>query len=195
MFSEDPKIWAAPDGTKPGIPPLTRHDSGRVHQRYAVNEAGRIDGVYEELYDDESGTLKHSVAYVDGVMHGPEEVRYPDGAPFQRRRSDGGWYDGVEERFYPSGVLRSRFRWSRGQMVGYIQHFYESGHLRSQEFRDDQGKRDTCEYSFDQAARVTRMAVWSKGSLVMEQLYGEDWAITSERRFAGDGAEKGCHIM
>ena len=100
MFSEDPKIWAAPDGVKPDIPPLTLYESGRVHQRYTTNDAGRIDGLYEELYDDEPGTLKHRVAYVDGVMHGPEVLHYPDGTLFQARSSVHGLYDGIEERFY-----------------------------------------------------------------------------------------------
>mmetsp|Transcript_48198 Transcript_48198/g.97316 ORF Transcript_48198/g.97316 Transcript_48198/m.97316 type:complete len:196 (-) Transcript_48198:177-764(-) len=183
MFSEDPKIWAAPDGVQPNIPPLTSYPSGRPHTRYTLNEAGRIDGHYEEFYDDGASTLKHRVTYVDGAMHGPEELYYPDGTLFQRRASADGWYDGVEERFYKSGVLRSRFRWSRGAIVGYIQHFHESGIMKSMEFRDGDGKRDMCEYSFDASSRVTRLAAWSKGELQLEQLYSEDGTVTSERRF------------
>eukprot|EP00443_Scrippsiella_acuminata_P024490 CAMPEP_0115221142 /NCGR_PEP_ID=MMETSP0270-20121206/27811_1 /TAXON_ID=71861 /ORGANISM="Scrippsiella trochoidea, Strain CCMP3099" /LENGTH=212 /DNA_ID=CAMNT_0002635221 /DNA_START=51 /DNA_END=687 /DNA_ORIENTATION=+ len=187
MFSEDPKIWAAPDGFKPDIPPMTFHESGRMKTRYELNDAGHMNGLYEEFYDDESSTLKHRVTYMDGVMHGAEELHYPDGTLFQQRASVDGWYDGVEERWYKSGTLRSRFRWRRGMLVGYIQHFYESGALKSMEFRDDDGKRDMCEHSFDEASRVTRTLVWSKGDLVLEQLYDEVGAITSEKRCAAAG--------
>merc|ERR1712039_941778 len=174
-------------------PPLTSFDSGRVHRRYTVNDAGRINGEYEEFYDDEANTLKHRVTHVEGVMHGPEMLYYPDGTLFQSRASSDGWYDGVEERFYKSGVLRSRFQWSKGTIVGYIQHFHESGAMKSMEFRDEAGKRDMCEYSFDIASRVTRLAVWSKGELHMEQRYGEDGTVTREKTFV-PRRDKSCTI-
>mmetsp|Transcript_49991 Transcript_49991/g.99288 ORF Transcript_49991/g.99288 Transcript_49991/m.99288 type:complete len:196 (-) Transcript_49991:56-643(-) len=195
MFSEDPKVWAAPDGIKPDTPPLTLYENGRTHQRYVLNEAGRIDGQYEEFYDDEAGTLKHRVTYVDGVMHGPEELYYPNGVLFQARASVDGWYDGIEERFYNTGVLRSRFGWKKGAMVGFIQHFHESGIMKSLEFRDDEGKRDMCGYSFDAASHVTRLAVWSKGSLHLEQLYSENGATVSEKRFGPRDARSNCVAM
>merc|ERR1711972_23661 len=194
MFSEDPKIWAAPDGKKFGLEPSTYHDSGRIHTRCALNGSGHIDGLYEEFYDDEQSSLKHLVTYVDGVMHGPEELRYPDGTLFQQRASNQGWYDGIEERYYPSGVLRSRFQWKKGTQVGYIQHFHESGAMKSMEYRDNEGKRDMCEYSFDEAHRVTRMLVWQKGNLLLQQLYNECGAVTSEKRFASQ-VDKGACIV
>mmetsp|Transcript_163600 Transcript_163600/g.298476 ORF Transcript_163600/g.298476 Transcript_163600/m.298476 type:complete len:495 (+) Transcript_163600:77-1561(+) len=182
-FSDDPKIYMAPDGISPALPPLTTYESGRVHKRYSVNEQGHINGLYEELYDDDVGTLKHQASYVDGVMHGQEKVFYPDGTLFQSRASENGWFHGVEERFHKSGAIRSRFCWDKGMMVGYIQHFYESGVLQSMEYRDEAGIRHMCEYSFDEASRVKRMACWNKGSLVMEQLYSEDGVIVSDRHF------------
>lgn len=194
-FSDDPKIYMAPDGISPAFPPLTTYEGGRVHKRYSVNELGHIDGVYEEHYDDDGSTLKHRASYVDGVMHGPEMVYYPDGTLFQSRASEKGWFHGLEERFYKSGAIRSRFRWDKGTMTGYIQHFYESGVLQSMEYRDGAGTRHLCEYSFDPSGRVTRMACWNKGSLVMEQLYSEDGAIVSDRHFEQKKSQDGGCVL
>ena len=66
------------------------YDSGRIHTRYTKNDKDEIHGTYKEFYDDEKSTLKHIVFYLNGVMHGLEELYYEDGSLFQKRTSQYG---------------------------------------------------------------------------------------------------------
>ena len=127
----------------------TFYDSGKLKEKYEVNEGGKKNGKYyryfengvvaeETIYIDneqnrirkiffEDGNLEYTATYVNGLLHGPRKVYYPSG----KLRVDSNYKDnkliGPFYKYHENGKLAEEVTFVDGNENGPFIEYYDNG--------------------------------------------------------------------